>query len=477
MTPRYRVRRLLLPLLLLPALTAAVPGTGVAAPDDATAPRKAGKLFGQTPDEFASRRTAVRAAVKDAIVLVRGGSEHDDVDRVRFRTENDLMYLTGVEASDAYLVLLPDGDPSGQKEILFLPTRNPSREQWMDPVPGADAKTQEMTGIATVKDVRTLWETLKPSLEKTKSVLIVGAVGKPASYTPNGSLEARIHELAPEAVVGRADRFINTLRYRKSPGEIANLRGAIAATNEGHVNAAHLIRPGVTEIAVEGVILAGFRKGGAPREGFPCIVGGGSNSTVLHHFAGERQIQPNEVVVVDIGAEYNYYSADITRTYPSSGKFTQRQRELYQLVLDTQRACEKQVVPGKTTLRELDAFARDFLRKSPLRAAGADGQMVTMDRFFVHALGHSLGMDVHDVMAGTNVLQTGVVFTIEPGIYIASEKIGIRIEDDYLVTETGVEKLSGALPCEVKEIEAMMKGVTPKPVKAGARPARQTAGR
>jgi Xaa-Pro aminopeptidase len=168
-------------------------------------------------------------------------------------------------------------------------------------------------------------------------------------------------------------------------------------------------------------------------------------------------MQPGETVVVDIGAEYNYYSADITRTFPVSGKFTLRQRQLYQLVLNTQRACEKYVQPGKTTLHELNQFAREFMRKSPLRARTVEGEEQTMDAFFAHGLGHWLGMDVHDVGGGSDVLVPGVVFTIEPGLYIPSEGTGIRIEDDYLVTEKGLEKLSSALPADPDRIEAMMR--------------------
>jgi Xaa-Pro aminopeptidase len=180
-------------------------------------------------------------------------------------------------------------------------------------------------------------------------------------------------------------------------------------------------------------------------------------------------MKQGETVVVDIGAEYNYYSADVTRTFPVGGRFTPRQKELYQLVLDTQAACAKQAVPGKTTLADLHRFAVSFMRESPLRAKDSTGNEVTMERFFAHGLGHWLGMDVHDVSGNSQVLVPGSVFTIEPGIYIPSEGIGIRIEDDYLVTESGLEKLSAAIPSQVAEIEALMQG---KSLRAWATPLR-----
>ncbi len=174
-------------------------------------------------------------------------------------------------------------------------------------------------------------------------------------------------------------------------------------------------------------------------------------------------MRKGEMVVVDIGAEYNYYSADITRTFPVGGKFTPRQREIYQLVLDCQKACEKAVVPGKTTLSELNEVAREFFRSSPLRARDSAGNLLTMENFFFHGLSHWLGMDVHDVSGGSGVLEPGVVFTIEPGLYIDTENIGVRIEDDYLVTANGLVKLSADLPSDPADIEAMMRGTLKPP--------------
>ncbi len=242
----------------------------------------------------------------------------------------------------------------------------------------------------------------------------------------------------------------------KSPPEIALLRKAIAITGDAQAAAIRTIGPGVPEYKVEGAILGAFISGGGMRAGFPSIVGSGLNSTVLHYNANRRTMESGDMVVVDIGAEYTYYTADITRTYPVSGKFTPRQREVYQLVLDCQSACAAEFKVGKSTLQSQNVFAKAYMAKSPLRAKDEGGVERTMDHFFFHGLGHYLGMDVHDVGDTGKPSQPGEVFTIEPGIYIPSEGFGVRIEDDYLATKDGLEKLSKDIPCEADEVERRM---------------------
>jgi len=412
----------------------------------------AGRLFGQTPAEFAARRAALRESAADALVLVTSPPETPDIDRWRYRTDNTFMYLTGVEVPNGALALFPG---SGRRDVLFLPARSRFASIWADPVPGPDKETEQSTGLTTA-ELQTMWAALAPAVKEAPRILISGPTGDRARFTRNGSLIEQIRKIDSDVEIAPVDRLVHALRHVKSPGEVANLRAAIAATGAAQRAAARGIRAGETELAVEGLILAQFRRGGAVREGFPCIVGSGPNSLVLHHFAGERRMLPGETVVVDIGAEYNYYSADITRTYPVGGRFTPRQRALYQLVLDCQRACEAFIKPGQTTLGDLHRYAVGFLKSSRLRAKDSSGAEQTMDRFFVHGLSHWLGMDVHDVQDGSSLLKPGSVFTIEPGVYIASEGIGIRIEDDYLVTETGVEKLSRGIPSAVAEVEALM---------------------
>lgn len=400
-------------------------------------------LLGQTLDEFAARREALRKAVGDAVVLIASPSGGDY--RLRFRPATNVVYLTGVDQPGCVVALLPEGDPLGVPCAVFLRTRG-----------GLD-EVKQRTGISAVYSSSTMWETLKASLEKASAVYVEGPVGEAGRQASSAALVARIKEIKPSISINDIRPAIARLRLRKSSGEVGNVRAAIHATIAGFQRAASVMQAGVTELAIEGEILAGIRRAGAASEGFPSIVASGPNALILHHDPTSRPLQRGEAVVVDIGAEVNYYSADLTRTFPVGGRFTPRVRALYQAVLDTQKACERAIVPGKTTWSDLNSLARQFLRDHPLKAADTSGELRSLDRFFTHSIGHWLGMEVHDVGPPGSPLVPGSVITIEPGVYIPSENIGIRIEDDYLVTEDGVERLSARLPSDPADVERMMR--------------------
>ncbi len=404
-------------------------------------------LLGQSLEEFAARRQNLRQAAHGAVVLIAASDEQSD--RERYRADNAVVYLTGVEIPGAVVALLPEGDPLGVPCAVFL------RRGWGSSFNPEDVRNQ--TGVESVLDQRDMWEKLRPSLERAETVYVQGgAVGR-ERFGTSTTLADRVRSINPSATLRPLLPLLADLRVKKSPGEIANLRAAVGATVRGFERAAPSIRAGVTELTVEGQILAGFREAGAPREGFPAVIGSGPNSIILHNDPTNRPMEKGETVVVDIGAEINYYTADLTRTFPVGGRFTPRARAIYELVRQVQQACERHIQPGKTTWSDLQRFARDQFLQSPLRAADGSGEMRTMDRFFNHGIGHWLGMDVHDVGAMSGPIPVGSVITIEPGLYIASEHIGVRIEDDYLITEAGVERLSAALPSDIPSIERMMR--------------------
>ena len=213
------------------------------------------------------------------------------------------------------------------------------------------------------------------------------------------------------------------------------------------------MKPGIGEGVIDGVVYAAFREGGAEGLAFPSIVGSGYNATTLHYDQNVGTCDDGELVVVDIGARYGYYCGDLTRTYPANGSFSDRQREIYDLVLEAHDRAAEAMRPGVTVF-ELRKIAYSTFEESGVR--NQDGE--PLGQYFIHGLGHPLGLDAHDPGADENPLEPGMVITNEPGIYIPEEELGVRIENDFLITDDGAENLSADLPTKAEEIEALMRG-------------------
>ncbi|MEW6206772.1 MAG: Xaa-Pro peptidase family protein [Acidobacteriota bacterium] len=420
------------------------------------------RLAGQPRADYKARRVRLMEQVKDGIIVLVGAREEDLGEVGRFRQKNDFMYLTGVETPAAFLILVPAGltKENRYQETLFIPPRNPSKERWTGVQMGPGAEAEQRLGIMEVASSDTFYDRLHTMLStlpfKSESapakLYTVVAHGTNALTVREREFTDRVKQMAPHAQIADVSGVIAEMRKIKSKDEIALLQKAIDITGEGQREAAAVIRPGAFEYEVQAALEYAFTRNGAERVGFPSIVGSGFYSTILHYNENRKKIEAGDTIVIDIGAEYSYYTADITRTYPATGKFTPRQRAVYQLVLDAQRAAERAYKPG-VSLGQLQQAARDVMRRSPLRDRAGN----TLDRYFIHGLGHWLGMDVHDV-GNYGPLPVGAVFTIEPGIYIPDEKLGVRIEDDYLVTETGLVKMSAKIPSEIEDIERMMAG-------------------
>jgi len=402
-------------------------------------------LWGIPLSEYAQRRAKLRQLLEsDQIAII--ASESTPPTRLKFRQESNFMYLTGLEAINGVLVVLPEGSPLSEDVVLFLPRQSRVSRLFEGALPEPNARTRRESGIEDIRERGELREFLSEALKAHPRVLV-----NRLARTALGDL---IREANPEAQIASVERLMARLRVIKSPAEIALMRKAVEASIAGHRALAQRLAPGVHEYELEGAAQDAFRRHGSEREGYPMIIASGPNACILHYNANKRRVQAGDLVLVDIGAEYSYYTADITRTYPASGKFTPRQRELYQAVLDALKYAEKEAKPG-ITLAQLHQKVVAFFRNHPLRARDENGELKTLDHFFVHALSHMLGMDVHDLDPNLP-LAPGMVFTIEPGLYIPAEGIGIRIEDDYLVTETGVENLSRALPREPDAIERLV---------------------
>jgi Xaa-Pro aminopeptidase len=360
--------------------------------------------------EYKSRRDRLAVRIKGNALVLRAAP---DKELTKYQQEQNFYYLTGVDQPDAILLLDAASDPP--QEFLFLPERKLAEERWTGPKMGPGAEAEKATGFAEVLATSDFESTLKKVSEHARAVYDLTDVEKDIAY----------------------------LRQVKSPTEIALLEKAIQITLKAERAAARTIAPGMMEYEVQAALEYEFTRNGAERPGFPSIVGSGPFSTILHYNDSTRKMQSGEVIVVDIGAEYSGYTADVTRTYPVSGKFSARQREIYQIVLDAQKAAIEKVKPG-ARISDMHNAAMSYIR--------AKGY----EKYFIHGTSHHIGLEVHDVGETSRPFEPNMVITAEPGIYIPEEQIGIRIEDDVLVTPEGHQVLSN-FPKEISEIEALMK--------------------
>jgi Xaa-Pro aminopeptidase len=422
------------------------------------------------PEFHRSRRAAVREALPDDGVAVILGAprrnRQNDVD-FEYRQDSDLLYLTGTTEPGSALLLAPGGvevDGRSVTEVLFVPPRNPAMETWLGRRFGPE-RADDALGVESAVSNERFREIVQPLLATGRPVFHEDLPEGVAAGSPLAEqLQVLARATVPPGNVRLLRRTLDELRMVKTDAELELLGRAIHITAAAHREAMRSIEPGMYEYEVEGLVEYVFRRGGAEHAGFPSIIGSGENSIILHYEASRRRMEADDVVVMDIGAEYHGYSADITRTVPVGGVFSPEQRAIYELVLEAQEA-------GIRASRAGNSFGAPGRAAAQVLAAGLAelGLIESADdfrglrRFFMHGTSHYLGLDVHDVGNG-GPLVPGTVITVEPGIYIGPAEdidprwwnIGVRIEDDVLITEDGPVILSDGAPRTVAEIEALM---------------------
>lgn len=430
-------------------------------------------------NEYAKRRQALMRLVgPEAIVVLaaapevaRNGDAH-----YAYRQNSDFYYLTGFEEPEAVMVLAPK-----RKEgefILFNRVKDRDREIWDGPRAGQEGAIQDFKADQSfpVSELMTILPemlvgreiihyTLGLNREFDKTILaclnkvrakIRGGLQAPTSFT---DINPTLHEM----------------RLFKSPAEIAMMQKAIDITQEAHLAAMIACRPGMYEYQLEAELMYAFQRNGARFPAYNPIVGAGKNTCVLHYVSNNQRIADGDMVLIDAGAEFQNYAADITRTFPANGKFTGEQRAIYELVLESQLAAIKTIKPGASWTAAQTAIVK-VLTQGLIDLGLLKGSLDSLIEkeayfpFYMHRSGHWLGLDVHDVGryrlgSAWRKLQPGMVFTVEPGIYISADipgvpkrwhNIGVRIEDNVLVAENGRVVLSANIPKSVKEIEALM---------------------
>ena len=394
----------------------------------------------------------------------------------RYRQSSDFFYLTGFEEPEAIAVIAPGNE---QKFTLFVRPRDPEREIWDGRRAGVDGAKQEY-GADEAFPIAEFEEKLCDILNGPEKLYYRLGDGNP------GLDETIIRQLAsvrtlnrkpisvPHTIIDSAS-IVHEMRVVKSEEEIAIMQRAADIAAEAHVEAMKAARPGMKEYEIEALVEQIFRKAGAAGPSYTSIVGAGANATVLHYITNDGTLKDGELLLLDAGAEYKGYASDITRTFPINGKFTGAQRDIYDLVLDTQMSCVEMVRPG-VRHEDIKNHSIEMLTEGMVRLGLLQGKPEDLikeekyKQFYMHGLGHFLGIDVHDVGryysdGESRPLEPGMVMTVEPGIYISPntkdipEKylgIGVRIEDDVLVTENGPRVLSHKVPKDAKEIEALM---------------------
>ena len=395
-----------------------------------------------------------------------------------FRPDSDFVYLTGFEEPEAVAVLIP-GREQGQF-IIFCRERNPKMETWDGYRAGLEG-AQKIYGADDAFPSNDIDEILPGLMEGREKVYYAMGCNPNFDQQVFGWLSqlkkqqrAGVH--APGEIIA-LDHLLHEMRLYKSAVEIKSMRRAAEISAEAHKRAMQFTRPGVKEYQVEAEIIHTFMQNDARSAAYPSIVGGGSNSCILHYIENNETLKNGELLLIDAGAEYEYYAADITRTFPVNGRFSRAQRKLYQVVLDAQYAAIEQAKPGNHWNQPHEAAVK-VITEGLVELGLLKGRLSTLikngayKRFYMHRTGHWLGMDVHDVGEYKEgdvwrTLEPGMVLTIEPGLYIpaGSKKvdkkwwnIGIRIEDDVLITKDGNEVLSAGIVKEAAEIEALMAG-------------------
>jgi Xaa-Pro aminopeptidase len=413
--------------------------------------------------DYHARREALAKKAAGVVVLFAPLEAGDAV--YGFRQDDNFYYLSGVTESGVALLIAPaaeakdDAPARPYTEILFLPPHNLRLEKFTGPKLGAEnPDASKITGFDRVEDMAKLPEDVSKVL----------AGGRPVIYTDVASQGETSASAEPLTFLKRTNAFLffqdvkpmlSSLRTVKDAGEAALIRKAVDASVAAHVAAMKAVKPDVTEFEISGLMQYEWTRRGCERPAYSPIVGSGHNSTVLHYSDNSNTMKAGDVVVIDAAGEYSMYAADVTRTLPIGGHFTPRQREIYDIVLGAQEAAIAAFQSGKSMLfgdtdASLNKVAKDYIKSH-----GKDLHGQPLDQYFIHGLGHYIGLNVHDPGDYKVPLGPGMAFTVEPGIYIPEENIGVRIEDDFYVDADGkLIKLSAAAPSKAADVEKAMAG-------------------
>ena len=417
----------------------------------------------QSNADYHARREAL-AKKAGGVVVLFAPMESSTGDAIYgFRQEDNFYYLSGLTEPGAAVLIVAAAEAQGNaparpySEILFLPARNLIQEKWTGPKLGPEnPDAPKITGFDRVEEMGKLPD------EATK--VLTGA--HPVVYTDVAGHRETSASVEPLEFMKRTNSFLEfqdvkpmlaSLRTIKDAGEVVLLRKAVDASVAAHFAAFRALKTKVTEREISALMQYEWGKRGCERPAYAPIVGSGFYSTVLHYSEDSNTMKAGDVVVIDAAGEFSMYAADITRTLPVNGHFTTRQREIYDIVLGAQQAAAAAFQSGKSNLRRNDPDSLFKVAYEYINTHGKDLHGDPLGKYFIHGLGHYIGLNVHDPGDYNVPLGPGMVFTLEPGIYIPEENLGVRIEDDFYVDPNGkLINLSGALPSRAEDVERAM---------------------
>jgi Xaa-Pro aminopeptidase len=420
----------------------------------------------QPGGDYRARRVALSEKLDGGVAVLFAATESEGPSAIYgFRQDNNFFYLTGWAEPGGAVVIAPavaakgDAPARPYTEILFLPAHNLTQEKWTGPKLGAeDRNAAEVTGFDRVASLDQMRDLLRTVVPQPRAVIYSAMAEAPETTPSTAPLEwlKRSNAFPNYVAYVGIEAQIAGLRKHKDAGEIERIGHATEASIAGHRAAMKAMRAGLYEYQIAALMQYKFQDGGCERPAYAPIVGAGFDSTVLHYSENSQQIHDGDVVLMDVAGEYAMYASDITRTLPANGHFTARQREIYNVVLGAQRAAMQAVVAGKSVLSGTGPDSLYQVAYDYINSHGKDLHGQPLGQYFIHGLGHRVGLEVHDV--GTGPLDRGDVFTVEPGIYIPEEKIGIRIEDIMMLDESGkLVNLTADLPHTAEDVDAAMR--------------------
>ncbi|MBV1819819.1 aminopeptidase P family protein [Anaerosalibacter bizertensis] len=406
---------------------------------------------------FIKNRKELGKALEDnsILLLFAGTAPYKSADeQYQFAPNRNFYYLTGIDREKIILLISKiDGDIS---EKIFVERPDPVMARWIGARMTAE-EAKEVSGVENIDYLDKFEETIGSILERNrieKLYLDLERQEIRAAITDPQYFAKMINERYPYIEIKNAYYDIAKLRVIKSDEEIQLMKKAIEITQEGIENMIDNIKPGMMEYEIEAYFDFTLKKNGIYEKAFKTIAASGKNATILHYVENNCRAEDGDLILFDLGAQYKYYNADISRTFPVNGKFTERQKQIYNVVLKAKEAVEEAARPG-LPYKELNEIAKKVLTEGckELGLIRDDKELV---KYYFHSVSHYLGLDAHDIGIYNTVLKPGMVITNEPGLYIEEEGIGIRIEDDLLITEDGCENLSKDILKTVEEIEDYM---------------------